>query len=172
MWLLGAGQTGSSISAVRSAIAHSGEAAGDVAQLFQTAISRAASNAEIVGMEDLLGNGATQATLQGTLSSSGAAGVNTIVTVPTGSTSLTAQPNTPTTFVFGDIAFGNDTIAGFDPTRDAIQLPKALVGDVTTLLGETTSSAAGTLITLNPTQSVQINGIAKSALGASNFVIL
>ena len=92
-----------------------------------------------------------------------------MLTAGTGDATLTADTETPTLFDFGDIAFGNDTIAGFDPTRDTIQLPHTLAADLTTLNSETTSLAGGSLITLNPSQSILINGVAPANLGAANF---
>jgi hypothetical protein len=74
--------------------------------------------------------------------------------------------------VFGDIAFGNDTIAGFDPARDTIQIAHARVADLTTLANDTTAFGTGTLITINSSQSIQLTGIAPTSLGPANFQIL
>jgi hypothetical protein len=55
-------------------------------------------------------------------------------------------------------------------TRDTIQLSHARVADLVTLNGETTKPAAGgSLITLNPSQSILIAGVAPASLGAANF---
>src|SRR5207302_10255198 len=130
----------------------------DVRALFQPIIGRAPGAAELVGMEDLLAtSGNSQKTLGTSLAASGSpAGIATVVTLtaPTGAATLTGQTNVPTLFAFPDIAFGQDTIAGFDPVRDTIQLPHTRVADLTTLQAKTTPTAAGgSLITLNPTQS-------------------
>ena len=85
---------------------------------------------------------------------------------------LTAPANTPTLFVFDDIAFGKDTIAGFDPVRDTIQIAHARVPDLATLQSKTAAFGTGTLITLNPTQSIELTNLAPTALTlAANFRI-
>jgi hypothetical protein len=73
--------------------------------------------------------------------------------------------------VFDHIAFGHDTIAGFDPIRDTIQLPHTRVADLLALKADTTSTAAGTLITLNPNQSITLTAITPTALTNANFII-
>jgi hypothetical protein len=163
---------GTSLAAVRDMIAHSLEAANDLTQLFQGILARAPGAAELVGMEELLAGSATQQTLQSALSTNGSAGGFTTVTAATGDAALTAPPLTPTLFVFGDIAFGNDTIAGFDPARDTIQIAHARVADLTTLANDTTAFGTGTLITINSSQSIQLTGIAPTSLGPANFQIL
>jgi len=163
---------GTSLSAVRGLFAHSLEAANDLIQLFRGILGRLPGAAELVGMEDLLAGSATQQTLQNALSTNGSAGGFATVTAAPGDAALTAPPLTPTLFVFGDIAFGNDTIAGFDPVRDTIGISHARVADLAALAKETTAFGGGTLITLNSSQSIQIAGIAPNQLGAPNFQIL
>jgi hypothetical protein len=163
---------GTSLAAVRGLFAHSPEAANDLAQLFQGILGRPPGAAELVGMEDLLAGSATQQTLQSALQANGSAGGFTTVTAATGNAALTAPPVTPTLFVFGDIAFGNDTIAGFDPIRDTIQIAHARVADLATLAGDTAAFGAGTLVAINPSQPIQLAGIPPSKLGPANFQIL
>jgi hypothetical protein len=74
-------------------------------------------------------------------------------------------------FTFDDIAFGNDTIAGFDTTRDTIQLSPTKASSFADLQSKMTSVNGGTLITFDPTHSIQINGVAPTNLGPNNFVI-
>jgi hypothetical protein len=167
---------GTSLSAVRGMFAHSLEAANDLIDLFQGILGRQPGAAELVGMEDLLAGSATQQTLVSALQDNGSAGGFTTgfttVTAATGNATLTAPPLTPTLFVFGDIDFGNDTIAGFDPARDTIQIAHARVADLATLAGDTAAFGTGTLITINPSQSIQLTGIAPTKLGPANFQIL
>jgi hypothetical protein len=163
---------GTSLAAVRGLFAHSLEAANDLIQLFQGILARPPGAAELVGMEDLLAGSATQQTLASALQANGTAGGFTTVTAATGDAALTAPTLTPTLFVFGDIAFGNDTIAGFDPVRDTIQIAHARVADLTALAADTAASGTGTLITINPSQSIQLAGISPTKLGPANFQIL
>jgi serralysin len=166
--------TGGDLDAVRRTLAHSPEAANDLTQLFQNVLGRAPGAAELAGMEDQLGtgngNGASQQSLTAALQGAGTAGGYTTVTAPAGNATLTAAPGTPTLFVFGDIAFGQDTLAGFDPTRDTIQLPHTLAADFATINSETTASPTGTLITLNPTQSLTLANTSPNTLTAANFI--
>jgi hypothetical protein len=74
-------------------------------------------------------------------------------------------------FTFDDIAFGNDTIAGFDTTRDTIQLSPTKASSFADLQSKMTSVNGGTLITFDPTHSIQIKGVAPTNLGPNNFVI-
>jgi hypothetical protein len=174
---LGGGTPLNGTGGVRGIIAHSPEAQGDLTSLFQGILGRAPGAAELVGMEDQLSNpGTTQSSLNGALTSTGSAGGYTTVPAASAVTSYTAQPQVPTLFDFTNLTFGNDTIAGFDPTRDTITLPHAVVTDLATLNNETTTTAAGsTLIALNPSQSITITGVAKGSLDfatASNFRIV
>ena len=162
---------GASLDGVRDIIAHSPEATATLKLLFGYVLGRAPGAAELVGMEDHLGAAATQSSLKSDLKSTGTAGGYNLLVATPGNATLTAEPKTPTLFAFGDIAFGNDTIAGFDPTRDTIALSRTLVTDLTTLNNETSTVAGGSLITLNPSQSILITGVAPGSLGAANFRI-
>jgi hypothetical protein len=76
-------------------------------------------------------------------------------------------------FDFTNLAFGHDTIAGFDPSRDAIELPHTLVADLPTLAGELANTAAGALLTLNASHSILVSGVTTTALTpAANFLIV
>jgi hypothetical protein len=124
-------------------------------------------------MEDRLATpGSSQQALVSDLSTTGSAGGYASITADTGSTGLTALQGTPTLFTFEDIEFGNATIAGFDPTRDTMQVSQSQASSFADLQNKMTSANGGTLITFDPTHSIQINGIAPSSLGASNFVIV
>ena len=56
-----------------------------------------------------------------------------------------------------------------DPT---IQLSHTQASSVADLQNKMTSVNGGTLITFDPTHSIQINGVAPTGLRANNFVIL
>ncbi len=172
---MGALANGSDINAVRSAVAHSPAADDSLSQLFLGTIGRIPDAAELAGMEDQLGaagSGVSRTGLQSTLAASGSAGGFTMVTAGPGSAILTAPPNTPTEFVFGNIGFGADTITGFDPSRDALVISSALVPDLATLQSETRQTALGTLITLSPSQSITLPGINLDTLNPNDFRIV
>jgi len=86
------------------------------------------------------------------------AGGFTTILAPSGDAALTAPPGVPTLFDFTNLGFGHDTIAGFDAVRDTIKLPHALVANQAALDSDTQPDAAGTgtLITLNPSQSIEL----------------
>jgi hypothetical protein len=164
---------GQSLDETRSVIAHSSEARSHLTQLFQGIVGRAPGAAELVGMEDQLATPDTaQETLISALSSGGSAGGYLLIVPDIGSTALTALPETPTLFTFDDIEFGNNTIAGFDPTRDSIQLSHAQAQSFADLQSKMTSVGDGTSITFDSAQSIQIDGVAPSTLGPRNFVIV
>jgi hypothetical protein len=125
-------------------------------------------------MEDeLTQTGVTQQSLQSELVANQTAGTYTSIFDVPGNTLLTAQPSVPTLFVFSDISIATDTIVGFDPTRDTIQLSHTLVPDVATVLSDTTAFGSGSLITLVPGQkAIVIDGIAPNRLGTANFNIV
>jgi hypothetical protein len=151
---------GASLQDVRNAVAFSGEAQGDLSAIFQTVESRSPDMAELAGMENQL------APPGGALSSVQPGAGFTLLAVPSGNQSLTALA-TPEEFDFSSIAFGNDTIAGFDPTRDAIRLNHTQAANFASL--NLSTVAGGTLIAFDATHSIALNGIAQASLAAANF---
>jgi hypothetical protein len=97
----------------------------------------------------------------------GAADFN-VTSVPSGDLVLTAQ-TAPETFDFGGWVFGNDEIAGFDPTQDAIRLNSGLVNSIASVQADTSAIAGGTLITFDASHSLTLDGVAPGSLGAANF---
>jgi hypothetical protein len=171
-----AGGTSLGEDGVRGSIAHSPEAASDLTQLFQTILGRAPAAAELSGMADLLAASATRQSLADLLQAGGSdsistAGGFTTITAQPGDDTLSALPQTPTLFVFADIAFGNDTIVGFDPARDTIQLPHTIVADLAALTSHTTPLGAGTLITLGD-RSITLANTNPNTLTQPNFLFL
>jgi VCBS repeat-containing protein len=162
---------GESLSRLEQAPAQSSAAQTDVSTLFQSIIGRAPDAAELVGMADQLDSGTTQAELQAALTSTGSAGGYTTQTAPAGNGSLIAPAGTPTLFAFEDVNFGNVTIAGFDPTRDTVELSSSQTANVAALQTDMSSVAAGTLITFSANQTILLNGVAPTSLGSANFLI-
>jgi hypothetical protein len=168
---MGALADGGSLATVRQTLAFGAEAQSDLNLMFSTAFGRTPSAAELAGMEDQLANGATQSALQSALASSGSAGGYSIVNPPTGSAGLTAAPGTPTLFAFDGVGFGNDTIGGFDPTIDTIELPQTFAANFAGLQTLFSADSGGTLISLGAGQSILIEGVAPGNLGAANFLL-
>jgi hypothetical protein len=172
-----AGGTSLGEAGVRGIIAHSPEAAARLSELFQTLLGRAPAAAELSGMADLLAAGATRQSIADLLAADGSAGISaaggfaTIAADP-GDDTMTVLPQTPTLFVFDDILFGNDTIVGFDPARDTVQLPHTIVADLATLASQTTPFGAGSLITLGPDRSITLANTNPTTLAQPNFLFL
>jgi Bacterial Ig-like domain len=162
---------GYGIGTVRDILAHSPEAANDLGRLLQSGLGRAPDAAELVGAEDRLAAGDSQASLASTLGATGSAGGFSTIIASTGAAGFTAAPDTPTVFNFDDISFTNDTIAGFDPTQDAIRLPPSLAATVAAVQADTTPFNGGSLITLDATHSIFLAGLAPAALTQANFTI-
>jgi hypothetical protein len=167
----GALGSGWSLDGARSDVAHSAEAQADLARLFDGTLGRDPNAAELAGAESRLAQGASLSDLQGDLAGSGSAGGFTAVATPAGNASLSAAPG-PTAFQFSDVAFGQDTITGFDPSQDAIVLSHAQAPSVSAVLADASATAAGSLITLNANQSVLLSGIVPTALHPNNFQIV
>jgi hypothetical protein len=162
---------GWSLAEVRSNIAYSAEAQSDLTQLFDGALNRDPNAAELAGAENTLAQGGSLAGIAGTLSGGGTAGGFATVTASAGDATLSAAAG-PTQFLFSDVAFGQDTIQGFDPTQDAIVLSHAQAADAATVLADASATGAGTLITLNPAQSILLQGAAPASLHQNNFQIV
>jgi hypothetical protein len=158
---------------VRSEIAHSAESQSDLITLFQDTTGRAPGIAELLGMQDQLAvPGTTQQMLTSSLASNDTGGAYVLITADVGNATLTALPQTPTLFTFAVNAFGNDVVNGFDQTRDTIALLHTQVATFADLQTHIASVNNGTLISLDPTQSIQINGIAPSGLSPHNFIFV
>jgi hypothetical protein len=163
-----------SLADVRSTVAHSPEAATDLSQLVVNTLHRSTFAAELVGMEnEIATTGVTQQTLQSelnTTSNDPTAGIYTRVLDPNGSSLLGAQAGVPTLFVFSDVSLASDTIVGFDPTRDTIQLPTSVAADFQSVQSHmTTSQFGGTLIHFSSSQEIAIDKVAPASLGGTNF---
>jgi hypothetical protein len=89
------------------------------------------------------------------------------VAATSGDASLSAAPG-PTAFLFSEVSLGQDTIQGFDPSQDAIVLSHTQAANAATVLSDASSTGAGTLITLNPAQSILLQGVAPSSLHPTN----
>jgi hypothetical protein len=164
---------GFTLDQVRSEIAHSTEAQSDVITLFQEGTGRAPGIAELLGIEDQLAvPGTSQQMLASHFSSSATVGGYVLITADAGNATLADLPGTPTLFTFAATAFGNDVVNGFDQTRDTIALSHTQVATFADLQKHMASVNDDTLISLDPTQSIQINGIAPSALSPHNFVFV
>jgi hypothetical protein len=87
-----------------------------------------------------------------------------------GTGTLTATTG-PDDFVLTSFAAGAHTIAGFNPAQDVIELSMALFPNFSAVQAATTSSGGGSLITLAPSSSLLIQGVAPGSLHASNFVL-
>ncbi|HKS89214.1 MAG TPA: hypothetical protein VJR70_07220 [Stellaceae bacterium] len=166
---MGALAQGIRLAEVRSDVATSPEARNDLTALVLRVTGSAPSAAQLANLEGQLTQfGTSQQSLN---VAPGVTSGMAVVTAGLGDASFTALPATPTLFVFQDIAFGHDSIASFDPTLDAVQLSSALAPDFATVQRDLSASPDGALLTLNPSQSILLGGVAPASLTAANFPV-
>lgn len=72
-------------------------------------------------------------------------------------------------FAFGPGAFGRDSIAGFNPVQDLIQLNRTQFPTLAATMAHTSSTAAGALLTFDNDNAVLLQGVAAGSLAASSF---
>ena len=75
-------------------------------------------------------------------------------------------------FVFTSVDMGPHSINGFDPTQDVIALSKASFPDFASVQAHSTAAAGGTLVTLNDTSTLMIQGVLPGSLHDTNFVFV
>ncbi len=89
------------------------------------------------------------------------------VQLATGDASLTAVASE--TLDFTGVGYGNDTIAGFDPSTDVLKISRMLAPDFAAIQNDLQSSGGNTVITLGSSHSITLQGMVPQALTASNF---
>jgi len=75
-------------------------------------------------------------------------------------------------FVFTSYAAGDHSINGFDPSQDLVEFSKANFANFADLRAHSTASGGSTLIALDSTSSLLIQGVQPSDLHNSNFVFV
>ena len=75
-------------------------------------------------------------------------------------------------FVFTSYTAGTHSISGFDPSQDLVELSKANFPDFADLQAHSTASGGSTLIALDSTSSLLIQGVQPSDLQSSNFAFV
>ena len=75
-------------------------------------------------------------------------------------------------FVLTSYAAGANSISGFDPSQDLVELNKANFANFADLQAHSTASGGGTLIALDSASSLLIQGVQPSDLHNSNFVFV
>ena len=73
-------------------------------------------------------------------------------------------------FVLASFAEGAHAITGFDPTQDVIELSRASFADFASLEAHSTAASGGTLIALDSTSTLLIQGVSPTDLHSSDFV--
>jgi hypothetical protein len=164
--------SGTSLQAVRGNFAHSAEAQRDLTGLFQSVAGRAPDMAELAGMTNKLAPfGASLSGVKADLSLHGPSGF-TVVTPSSGIASLTAS-TAPEAFDFTGVTFTAETIAGFDPSQDAIRWHAGAAGGAAGngagALPSLSAITGGTLVTFDASHSLTLAGVAPTSLSAANF---
>ena len=82
---------------------------------------------------------------------------------------LAATPAMPDEFVLTSLAPGSQTITGFDPMQDVIELSKAQFASFTQVQAVTSAIAGGAMINLGHGNSVLLPGVNPASLHAGDF---
>ena len=85
---------------------------------------------------------------------------------------LTAAASGKDDFVFTSYATGAYSVSGFDPSQDLIELSKANFANFADVQAHSTASGGSTVIALDSTTSLLIQGVQPSDLHNSNFMFL
>jgi hypothetical protein len=85
---------------------------------------------------------------------------------------LEATPLVADQFVLNQAPAGTQTISGFDPLQDFLELSRAQFASFADVQAASTGAAGGTLITLDQNSSVLLSGVDPSSLHASNFALV
>jgi len=80
-----------------------------------------------------------------------------------------AATGTPTLFDLSSGSFANDVITNFDVSQDILGFSKSQIDSYQTAQHDMSSVASGTLITVDSTHSVLLQGVSSAGLRASNF---
>jgi hypothetical protein len=159
---------GTSLSEARSGFAHSDEAQLYLAGIFEAAQGDAPDMAELAGLQNqLAAGGATLSSVQAELVNNGPSGA-IVLAVPNDNQHLAALTS-PEVFDFSSWTFGADSIVGFDPNQDTIQLSHHAVDGFDAVQARMSTNAGETLISLDSARSLTLDNVAPAALSAANF---
>jgi hypothetical protein len=124
--------------------------------------------AELAGLENQIAPfGASQSSIQTALAQNGPTGF-TVLAIGNGTQSVGALAS-PEAFDFSSWGFGSATIAGFDPTQDAVRLSHTLVSSFATVQSDMVSTAGGAVITFDGSHSLTLGNVAPASLVGANF---
>jgi Ca2+-binding RTX toxin-like protein len=102
-------------------------------------------------------------------------GANDTITVGNGNDQLFAAPGDMWTIGRGrdvftfDPGFGDNTITGFNTSRDVLQFDTTLFANYAAVMADTRQVGANAIITYDANDSVTLNGVQASRLTASDF---
>jgi hypothetical protein len=71
-------------------------------------------------------------------------------------------------FTFGPASFGNDTIVGFNPAQDILQLSKTQFSSFSAVQADEHAVSGATMITLDSSNSISLQGIASASITSNN----
>jgi uncharacterized protein DUF4214 len=160
--------SGWTLESVRSDIAHSAEAQSDLGRLFQGILSREPSAAELKGAADRLEQGASLQTLENDLSNSGSAGGFAVISAA-GNDSMIGAGTGPAVLDFSNLSLGNRTVLGFNSDEDTILLSHSQLADFGSVVAHSSVTDAGTLVSIDSSQSILVEGVQLASLHPGNF---
>ena len=155
-------QGGSTLDEIRTATVQGAEGQDDVAALVATTLGTVPTTAQIADATVQLASGIGQAALAAQLRGLAS---NPTVSSDAASSTLTGTPGVD---LFAVGTGTTDTIAGFDPAHDILQVSRAQVADYAAFAGDLSAAGGGTRLTLDAGHSVLIQGVAPGAIGPAN----
>ena len=155
-------QDGSTLDEIRAGAAQGPEGQDDIAALVANTLGTVPTTAQIADATVQLASGIGQAALTAEL-----IGLASNPTISSdAATSLLTGTSGVDLFAVG--AGAADTIVGFDPAHDILQVSRVQVPDTASFAADLSTAAGGTLLTLDAAHAVLIQGVAPAAIGAAN----
>ena len=155
-------QGGSTLAQIRTATAGYDEAQDDVAAIVANTLHVVPSAAQLADATVQLASGIGQPALASQLL--GLSGSFTFLS----DANATTLAGTAGVDLFAVGAGVSDTITGFDPAHDFIQVSRTQVADYPSFVADLSAAGGGTTLTLDATHSVLIQGVSPGALTAAN----
>ena len=156
---------GWSLAQVRASFAGHSEAQARITNLYQADFGRGPSGAEMTSGQVQLASGLSLTDLNSQMLKLAS---SPVFVATTGNAAVSGTAGVDV-FAFGPGAFGRDSVAGFDPARDLIQLSRTQFPTLAAALARTSPTASGALLAFDNENSVLLQNVAVGNLGASSF---
>ncbi len=157
---------GGSLAVVRTAIADSPEAQADVTTLLETDTGSAPTAAAIATGQTQLADGLSLTDLN-TQTLNLAANPASFLGLTGGTATFTGSG--AALFGFGPGSFAQNTIVGFNPATDILELSQTQFPTLTAVQADLSQTINGALITLDPSNTILLSGVATGSLVNADY---